>query len=495
MRKSGILLHITSLPGKYGIGTMGREAREFVDFLKKSGQSYWQILPIHPTSYGDSPYASYSTFAGNPYFIDFDLLKDEGLLQKEEYDNINWGDQEDQVDFGILYNQHSHVLRKAVDRFLKNPDREYEEFLQKNADWIDDYALFMALKDRFDGKAWSEWPEEYRHYTKENAKKWREEMSDVVNYYRVIQYFFSRQWNALKKYANDNGVEIIGDLPIYVAMDSVDVWSHPGLFELDEYLVPTEVAGCPPDGFSAVGQLWGNPIYRWDEHKKTGYEWWIRRVDYLTKMYDVLRIDHFRGFDSFYSIPFGETTAINGHWNEGPGMDLFQAITNKVGEKRIIAEDLGLLTDSVKKLLADTGYPGMKLLQFAFDSRDPGATFYAPYNYPKNSIAYTGTHDNNTIQGWFDDILPEDKEYAIEYLQCHNPEDRHWVMIRELLKSPSDTAIITAQDLLGLRSESRMNTPNTVGNNWKWRLKDHQLTDQLADDLFRMNRLYSRNLD
>ncbi len=472
---------------------MGKEARKFIDFLQEAGQSYWQILPIHPTSFGDSPYASYSTFAGNPYFIDFEMLKDEDLLSPSDYENINWGDQEDQVDFGILYNQHSHVLKKAVEKFLKNPDPEYQEFLKKNSDWIDDYAVFMALKERFDGRAWSEWSEEYRHYSKENVKKWDQEMKETTDYYRVIQYFFARQWEALKDYAAKHGIEIIGDLPIYVAMDSVDVWSHPDLFELDENLVPIEVAGCPPDGFSATGQLWGNPIYNWKRHKETGYEWWIRRVDYLTNLYDVLRIDHFRGFDSFYSIPFGAKDAIHGKWNEGPGIDLFNAIADKVGEKRIIAEDLGYLTDSVKKLLADTGYPGMKLLQFAFDSRDAGASYYAPYNYPKNSVAYTGTHDNDTIQGWFEDISDEDRKFAEEYLQISDPKDRHWVMIRELLKSPSDTAIITAQDLLGLGSESRMNTPSTVGKNWKWRLKEGQLDSKLAEKLRKMNRLYSRN--
>lgn len=318
-------------------------------------------------------------------------------------------------------------------------------------------------------------------------------MKEAVDYYKTVQYFFTEQWNALKEYAAKNGIEIIGDLPIYIAMDSVDVWSHPELFVLDENLVPVEVAGCPPDGFSATGQLWGNPIYRWDRHRETGYEWWIRRVDYLTKMYDVLRIDHFRGFDSFYSIPFGETTAINGRWNEGPGIELFEAIKDKVGDKRIIAEDLGYLTDSVKKLLADTGYPGMKLLQFAFDSRDSGAAFYAPFNYPKNCVAYTGTHDNNTVQGWFDELSDEDREYAEEFLQAYDPENRHWVMIRELLKSPADTAIITAQDLLGLGSEARMNIPSTVGCNWKWRLKEGSMDSELAAKLKKMNRIYSRN--
>lgn len=485
MRKSGILLHITSLPGPYGIGTMGKEAREFLKFLKKSGQSYWQILPVHPTSYGDSPYASFSTFAGNPYMIDLDLLIDQGLLEKADVEGLKWNRKDDQVDFELIYNNRYPVLRKAAEKFLENPDPEYAEFLEANQDWIDDYALFMALKEKFDGRSWLEWDETYRHYDEDKAKEWAKEMKEDVDFYKVLQYFFARQWSDLKKEANENGIEIIGDLPIYVALDSVDVWSHPELFQLDENLNPIQVAGCPPDGFSADGQLWGNPLYDWEEHKKTDYDWWNRRADYLTKMYDVLRIDHFRGFDSFYCIPFGDTNAKNGHWETGPGIDLFNAIERKSGKKKIIAEDLGFLTDSVRKLLEDTGYPGMKLLQFAFDSRDPGSSYYYPFNYPKNSIAYTGTHDNNTVQGWIEEISPEDRAIAEKYLGIGDKDipDLHWIMIRELEKSPADTVIVTAQDLLGLGTEARMNVPSTLGGNWTWRLQEDELTDEIAEEL------------
>lgn len=492
MRKNGVLLHITSLPSPYGVGTMGQAAYDFVDFLNGSGQSYWQILPIHPTSYGDSPYASYSTFAGNPYFIDFGLLVKDGLLIPEEYTWLDWSQKEDEVDFGFLYNNRFNVLRLATDRFLKNPDAEYEKFLEDNKDWVEDYALYMALKKNFDGKPWYEWDDEFKFYDPKKKKDWVVKFKEDVDFYEVLQYFFLKQWKAMKEYANENGVEMIGDLPIYVARDSVDVWSHPELFALDADLNPERVAGCPPDGFSADGQLWGNPLYNWPEHKKTGYDWWTRRIAYLLNMYDVLRIDHFRGFDSYYAIPYGDKTAKNGKWLEGPGMDLFSTIEKKLGKQRIIAEDLGFLTPSVKKLLADTGFPGMKILQFAFDSRDAASTDYYPFNYPKNSVAYTGTHDNDTIVGWFENADKDDVALAKEYLQANDPKDYHWNMIRELMKSPSDYAIVTAQDLLGLGSEARMNVPSKLGGNWTWRLMPGQLNDEIKDKLLELTKVYKR---
>lgn len=314
MRKNGILLHVTSLPSPYGIGTLGKEAYEFVDFLKRTGQSIWQVLPLCPTGYGDSPYASYSTFAGNPYLIDLDTLAEDGLLKPAEYQNLDWGDDEEKVDFGRLYNERYSVLELAVNRFLENPDKEYEQFLLENQDWIEDYALFMALKDANKGKPWLEWAPEYRRYDKLKANTWKEEQKERMDYYKVMQYLFFKQWNKLRAYANKNGVEILGDLPIYVALDSVDAWSNPELFLLDKDGKPSAVAGCPPDGFSADGQLWGNPLYDWAYHKKTGYDWWIRRIEHLTNVYDILRIDHFRGFDSFYSIPYGAKTARKGEW-------------------------------------------------------------------------------------------------------------------------------------------------------------------------------------
>lgn len=492
MRKNGILLHISSLPSPYGIGTLGKEAYDFVDFLKRSGQSVWQVLPLCPTGYGDSPYASYSTFAGNPYFIDLDLLAKDGLLNEEDYKYIDWGEKADQVDFGKMYNNRYPVLAKAVNRFLENPDAEYEMFCKKNAHWLDDYALFMALKDANEGKAWLDWDEEHRLYDAKKTAKWAQENKDRMDYYKVMQYLFFKQWDALRAYANENGVEILGDLPIYVALDSVDAWSHPELFLLDKDGRPSAVAGCPPDGFSADGQLWGNPLYDWDYHKKTGYDWWIRRIDHLTKVFDILRIDHFRGFDSFYAIPYGAKTAKKGEWLKGPGIDLFKVMEKKIGKRNIVAEDLGFLTDSVKEMLAESGFPGMKILEFAFDSRDDSGSEYLPYNYPKNSIAYAGTHDNETIQGWFHSISPEDKKYACDFMDAYNPDEYNWEMMRTVIASPSDTSILQAQDLLNLDSSARMNTPGKPSGNWTWRLTPGWLTDDIEGALTWLTKLYGR---
>lgn len=492
MRKNGILLHVTSLPSPYGIGTLGKEAYEFVDFLKRTGQSIWQVLPLCPTGYGDSPYASYSTFAGNPYLIDLDTLAEDGLLEPAEYQNLDWGDDEEKVDFGRLYNERYPVLELAVNRFLENPDKEYEQFLLENQDWIEDYALFMALKDANKGKPWLEWAPEYRRYDKLKANTWKEEQKERMDYYKVMQYLFFKQWNKLRAYANKNGVEILGDLPIYVALDSVDAWSNPELFLLDKDGKPSAVAGCPPDGFSADGQLWGNPLYDWAYHKKTGYDWWIRRIEHLTNVYDILRIDHFRGFDSFYSIPYGAKTARKGEWLKGPGIDLFKAMEKKIGKRKIVAEDLGYLTESVQKLLEESGFPGMKVLEFGFDSRDAGGSTYLPYNYPKNSIAYAGTHDNDTIQGWFKAISPEDRKYAQDFMDAYNPDEYNWEMMRTVIASPSDTSILQMQDLLNLDSSARMNTPGVTGGNWVWRMKPDWHTDDMEGALAWLTKLYGR---
>lgn len=492
MRKNGVLLHITSLPSKYGIGTMGEAAYDFVDFLKKADQSIWQVLPLCPTGYGDSPYASYSTFAGNPYLIDLDLLARDDLLLPEEYQNLNWGDEPDRVDFGLQYRQRYDVLDKAVKRFLKNPDEEYAQFCEDQAYWLEDYALFMALKDANDGKAWLEWDKEHRIYDPLKANSWKEQYKERMDYYKVLQYLFYKQWNALRKYANDNGIEILGDLPIYVSLDSVDAWSNPELFVLDEENRPTLVAGCPPDGFSADGQLWGNPIYDWDYHKKSGYDWWLKRIGHATETVDQLRIDHFRGFDSYYAIPAAAKTAKNGQWLKGPGTELFEVVEDKLGKKNIIAEDLGFLTDSVKAMLAECGFPGMKILEFGFDSRDGGGSDYLPYNYPKNSIAYAGTHDNDTIQGWFKAISEEDRKYACDFMDAYNPHEYNWEMMRTVIASPSDTAILQAQDLLNLDSSSRMNTPGKLGGNWTWRMLPGQLDDDIAGTLKWVTNLYGR---
>lgn len=492
MRKNGILMHLSSLPGDTGIGTMGKEAYDFVDFLKKGGQSLWQLLPVVPTSYGDSPYSSPSTFAGNPYFIDLDTLADEGLLEKAEYEDIDWGGDPEKVDYGLIYEKRFPVLRKAAKRLLEKRPEEFDRFVEKNADWLPDYALFMALKDKNGGKPWLEWPEEEKNYSPETAKKLADELRDDVDFYMVLQYLFFRQWEKLRKYANDRGIEIIGDLPIYVALDSADAWSQPELFQLDEERRPKAVAGCPPDGFSADGQLWGNPLYDWDYHKKTGYEWWLRRIGYLTELYNIVRIDHFRGFDSYYAIPYGAKTAKIGEWREGPGMDLFNVVKEKMPDSRIIAEDLGFLTDSVRKLLSDTGYPGMKILQFAFDSRDSSSNEYLPFNYPKNCIAYTGTHDNQTVRGWFESAPEQSVEFAKEYMRITDDDNEHWDMMQVLMGSPADTAILTAQDILGLDDSARMNTPSTVGCNWQWRAKKGAFTDELAEKLDKLTSMYGR---
>jgi 4-alpha-glucanotransferase len=492
MRKNGVLMHLSSLPGDTGIGTMGQNAYDFVDFLKKSGQSVWQLLPVCPTSYGDSPYASYSTFAGNPYFIDLDLLAEDGLLKPEEYKHLDWGSDPAKVDYGKVYENRFPVLRKAAERFMRDVPADFDAFVKENEDWLPDYALFMALKNANGGKPWLEWPEEEKLYTKEAAAKLAKTYEEDVRFYEVLQYLFFKQWRKLREYANGQGIEIIGDLPIYVALDSVDAWSKPELFLLDKDHKPVEVAGCPPDGFSADGQLWGNPLYDWDYHKKTGYEWWLRRIDYLTHLYNILRIDHFRGFESFYAIPAENKTAAGGVWKKGPGMDLFSKVQKLLPDAKIIAEDLGFLTPEVRQLLKDTGYPGMKVLEFAFDSRDSSNNEYLPFNYPKHCVAYCGTHDNDTIQGWYQASDPEDVEFAKLYLRANDPYNYHWNMIQELMDSPAELTVVQAQDLLGLDNSARMNTPSTLGGNWAWRAYPGVFNDGLADYVRLLTKTYGR---
>ena len=489
MRQNGILMHITSLPSPYGIGTMGQAAREFVDFLEEAGQSCWQILPVCPTSYGDSPYQSFSTFAGNPYFIDLDYLAEEGLLEPQEYQDIDWGSG-DEVDYGLMYELRFPVLRMACTRLWEQKAEAIHSFCWQQGQWIQDYSLFMALKNHFDGAAWSTWPENIRRREPEALRQMEEMLSEHIHFWKALQYLFVSQWNDLKKYANERGISIIGDVPIYVAGDSVDVWSNPDLFYLDDTLQPIKVAGCPPDGFSADGQLWGNPLFNWDKMKEDGYKWWIERIAYQCAIYDTLRIDHFRGFDAYYAIPFGDENARRGSWCEGPGIALFQAIQNAIGRQNIIAEDLGFLTDSVKTMLEQTGYPGMKVLQFAFDSRDGGG--YLPHSYPENCVAYIGTHDNTTVTGWFLEAPKQDTDNAKEYLNLTKAEGYHWGMMRGLWASNATLTIVQMQDLLGLGSESRMNTPATVGINWKWRAISGSYGTKLANKLYQKMELYSR---
>jgi len=492
LRKSGVLMHLSSISSPYGIGTMGKTAREFVDFLKASGQTCWQLLPICPTSYGDSPYQSYSTFAGNPYFIDLDELAEQGLLEKADYENIDWESSEDRVNFGALYQKRYPLLHKAVDKFLECPTDAFATFCEEQAGWLADYALFMALKDAHAGASWSEWPMVLRNREKDAVRAAEQIYGKQIQFWKAIQFLFFEQWKELKTYANEQGIEIIGDLPIYVSLDSVDVWAHPELFQLDENKVPKEVAGCPPDGFSADGQLWGNPLFDWDYMEETGYVWWIQRIQYLCQVYDVLRIDHFRGFDAYYAIPYGDDTAKNGHWKQGPGMKLFRAVEEAIGRQNIIAEDLGHLTDSVRQLLKDSGFPGMKVLQFAFDRRDPSGIDYLPHNFIENCVAYAGTHDNDTIIGWFQEAANDDTMYAREYLHITDDIDLNWKMLDALWESVANLTVVQAQDLLGLGSEARMNEPSTVGKNWQWRAKPGVFTKELADKIYKKMRLYNR---
>ena len=490
MRSSGVLMHISSLPSPYGIGTMGAEAYEFVDFLKKAGQTYWQMLPVCPTSYGDSPYQSFSGFAGNPYFIDLDYLCKDGYLEKKECLSYNWGDRKDEVDYGILYENRYKLLHKAYKRFKKAVPEDYAAFCKAQKEWLDDYALFMALKENNGGNSWLTWPKELKVREESALKKAVEENEKEIEFFKMLQYFFFKQWNKLKKYANEKGIKIIGDVPIYVASDSVDVWANPKQFFLDENLDPIDVAGCPPDAFSEDGQLWGNPLFRWDEMKKDDYAWWTKRMKYMSGLYDVVRIDHFRGFDSYYAIPAKDKTARNGEWREGPGIELFRVMEQKLGKLDIIAEDLGFLTDSVKKMLKDSGFPGMKLIQFAFDSREDGD--YQPHNYPKECVVYTGTHDNDTILGWMETAPKESIKFAKQYLRLRKREGYNWGMMKAVWASVGDMAIVTMQDLLDLGSEARMNTPSTLGTNWKWRAMPGRINRDLAKKIRKNIKMYGR---
>ena len=490
MSKGGVLLPVSSIPSKYGIGTFSKQAYEFVDFLERAGQSFWQILPLGPTGYGDSPYQSFSTFAGNPYYIDLEELIKKGWLTKEECDACDFGSDDGYVDYEKIYLSRFRILKIAYERSNIKEDKEFGEFKEDNAAWLEDYALYMAVKNSFHGISWIEWEEDIRLRKPEAMKAYKEKFADEIEFYQFQQFVFAVQWLALKAYANKKKISIIGDIPIYVAFDSADTWANPELFQLDESCTPTGVAGCPPDSFSATGQLWGNPLYKWEYHKETGYEWWMQRISYCYRLYDVVRIDHFRGFDEYYFIPYGDTTAEFGHWEKGPGYDIFKVMKEKIGKKPVIAEDLGFLTPSVISLVKKTGYPGMKILQFAFDSREESD--YLPHNYSNNSVVYTGTHDNDTTMGWYGSLNRQDKAFAKRYLNIKAKKEIYWEFIRAALSSVADTAIIPVQDYLGLGSEARVNMPSTLGNNWKWRLRDGQLDDSLAERIREITKLYGR---
>ena len=489
MRSSGILMHITSLPGKYGVGSMGKEAHDFVDFLKKAGQSKWQILPLTPTGYGDSPYQSFSACAGNHYLIDLDTLVKEGLLKEAEITAISWSKESDRVDYGTMYDQRIEVLKLACDRFV--PDDAYEAFVEENKDWLEDYAIFMALKESMGGRIWLEWPEALKRHDAAALEAKRQELKAAVQLQYFLQYQFDRQWKALRAYANEKGIRIIGDVPIYVPLDSADVWAVPELFQLDESRRPEVVAGCPPDAFTEDGQLWGNPIYDWQKMADTGYGWWVKRLAAAAKMYDVVRFDHFRGFESYWAVPAGDKTARNGRWVKGPGLDFIRAIQKALPDLDFIAEDLGYMTPEVRQLQLDSGYPGMKVLEFGFDSREESD--YLPHLYPEDSVCYTGTHDNVTLKQWFDEASSEDVAMAKAYLGLNEEEGYVWGMIRGAMGSVSRICVVQMQDYLELGKRARMNFPGTLSmDNWTWRAEECFDSEALAEKIFKITKLYGR---
>ncbi len=489
-RSSGILLHISSLPSPYGIGTLGKEAYAFADFLKAAGQTYWQLLPLGPTSYGDSPYQSFSTFAGNPYFIDLDLLIADGLLEGAELEGIDWGGDPRHVDFGRIYENRFAVLRRAFRRGWDRDRAAVEAFARENP-WLPNYALYMAVKSHFGMKSWLEWPDaDIRVRTPEAVERYRRELREDVDFFTYLQYLFYRQWNALRDYIHSLGLKIIGDLPIYVAMDSADVWAEPEFFQLGEGNVPTEVAGVPPDYFTADGQLWGNPLYDYDRMRADGFGWWIRRVEGASRLFDVIRIDHFRGLESYWAVPYGSRTARVGRWRKGPGMDLVGVLTSWFHGLDIIAEDLGFLTPEVHRLLDASGLPGMKVLEFAFDTREPSN--YLPHTYPRNCVCYVGTHDNETVMQWREQADRNSITFARKYLGLNAEEEFNWGVIRGGMSSVADTFVVQMQDCLGLGGESRMNTPGSLGGNWQWRLLPGEASPGLAKKLCQYARMYGR---
>ena len=480
-RSSGILMSMSALPSKYGIGSMGKCAYEFVDFLKTAGQKYWQLLPLGPTSYGDSPYSSFSTFAGNPYFIDLDMLIADGLLRRADLKGINWGEDEQSTDYGRIYDNRFKILRRAFERGGERLAAETAEFRRKNA-WVENYALYMAVKASFGMVSWMEWPDEaIRTHRPEAVREYGEKLRGDVDFYVFLQYLFYEQWQKLHAYAHDNGVQFIGDIPIYVALDSADVWSDPQFFQLDGNNVPTEVAGVPPDAFTEDGQLWGNPLYDWDAMAADGYGWWIRRIDGARKLYDIIRIDHFRGFESYWAVPYGDTTAKNGHWKPGPGMNLVGVLTSWFSDLRLIAEDLGYITPGVKKLLSDSGLPGMKVMEFAFDAH--GESDYLPHRCERNSVCYLGTHDNDTVLGWLETTGKDDRQFAERYMHITFDEGWCWGMIRTGMSTASDLFVMQMQDVLELPASARMNTPGTASGNWRWRMLPGAANRRLAKKL------------
>ena len=485
MRTSGILLPIFSLPNSYGIGTLGKEAYDFVDFLEKCHQTYWQVLPIGPTSYGDSPYQSFSVFAGNPYFIDFDLLKEEGLLEESDYEE--YLDESLSIDYGKIYNTRYLVLRRAYSKFdiklLKNFEKE-------NSDWLEDFSLFMTLKDYHHGVSFLEWEDDYKFRNKKALASFKKEHLDDVNFWKFTQYYFFKQWNDLRVYANSKGIKIIGDMPIYTALDSSDVWASPNLFQLGTDLKPKLVAGCPADDFAPLGQLWGNPLYDYKAMKETNYAWWVRRVEVSIKLFDTIRIDHFRGFEAYFAIPASDSDALRGKWKKGPNVGLFNAIKNALGEVDIIAENLGFLTEGVHKMLNRLGYPGMKILEFGFDPK--GDSEHMPHYLTPNDVVYTGTHDNPPVRAWYDSLNDEEKAFLHEYLYFSNPYEVGNELIRAALASVCNLAIIPFWDYLQKGNEARINTPSVLGGNWTFRIEKNDMNKDLCSYIAKLTKAYRR---
>lgn len=492
-RQSGVLMHISSLPGKYGIGSFGQSAYDFVDFLVRTKQRYWQILPLGTTSYGDSPYQSFSAFAGNTYFIDFDILIEEGLLNEADVKGADFGDDPRKVDYAKIFDARRPIMEKAVARFLQADDlSDYESFVEQNAAWLEVFAEYMAIKEHFDNLAWTEWPDEaIRRREAASLASYREKLADKLTYHRVTQYLFFKQWLRLKAYANEHHIEIVGDMPIYVAADSADVWAQPHFFKTDAVGKPTCVAGCPPDEFSETGQLWGNPIYDWEAMDKDGYAWWIERLRESFKIYDIVRIDHFRGFESYWEVPADSETSATGKWVKGPDYKLFAAVKEALGDLNIIAEDLGFMTDEVIELRERTGFPGMKILQFAFNPDDESID--SPHLAPNNSVMYTGTHDNNTVLGWYkDEIDDATRQYMAQYTNRKEYETVPHAMLRTIFASVSFMAIATMQDLLELDGAARMNYPSTIGGNWTWRMTAEELNPIVEGELYSLTKTYRR---
>lgn len=489
-RGSGILLHISSLPSEYGIGTMGDAAYKFIDYLKDSGCRYWQMLPVCMIGAANSPYQSYSAYGGNPLFIDLDMLVKDELLEKCEFESINWGFLENIVDYKNIFFQRMKVLEIAFHRFLTKDMENFGKFCQENHNWIEDYSLFMALKEKYKDCPWQEFPEEIKNRQGDAIGYYRDKLWDRMDFYKFIQYKFFQQWEKMKVYANSKEISLIGDIPMYVAEDSVDTWAHRKEFQLDDKGYPTSVAGVPPDYFSQTGQHWGNPLYNWEVMKENNYLWWRERLIFQQKLFDSVRIDHFRGIESYWSIPRNSKTAADGHWVKGPDMDFVQVVKDALPCLEIIAEDLGLLTDEVKDLLEKSGFPGMKVLQFAFTPNK--SSEYLPHRHIMNCVIYTGTHDNDTLKGFIDKADKETVEYIKDYFNIDNEDFLDRVLIRAAFSSVANVAIIQMQEVLGLGSEARMNIPSTTKDNWVWRLNKSYREEKNILWLKKLNSIYGR---